>query len=410
MKPIRFTLHHPRGDRRHFIHEDDVRVLLDRLPEETYARLTAVHFNDRSRGRRYLGYVNQGRREIGICAVPPRVSLSSVIPRKRSPSAFGALRGSQWPVLAIRRFMLYEVFLHELGHLQVIDPEAESTRRKFADETRAEEFAVRWCRELWSKTFDHPDPVHNPPSDDETRMLAEGWRLSSGCYRRAVRYEKVAKHAEAVEHYRRAIQHYDGHSSARERCGILMLAYVGRGADQAVAGAIDLLRGAIRIDPYLSDATLFLATALSQQGREAEARYYFERAIGLSKAPAIDMAALADCLADWGCYAEAEALFLKVIKKDPKFDMAIRDYGRCLIRSHNPDREQNVGRAIELFQRAVELDPGDARSHFHLGEALRRVDGQLERATHHIKVALAIEPEYEDAATVLEEIRSDRGN
>jgi hypothetical protein len=23
---------------------------------------------------------------------------------------------------------------------------------------------MEWCRRLWSEPFDHPDPVHNPPS------------------------------------------------------------------------------------------------------------------------------------------------------------------------------------------------------------------------------------------------------
>jgi hypothetical protein len=73
--------------------------------------------------------------------------------------------------LAIRRFLLYEVFLHELGHLQVVDEKARSERRKFAMEKRAQEFAMQWCRWLWSTPFEHTDPVHNPPSEEELRAL-----------------------------------------------------------------------------------------------------------------------------------------------------------------------------------------------------------------------------------------------
>lgn len=76
---------------------------------------------------------------------------------------FGARRGARWPATAIRRFILYDVFLHELGHLQVIDPRDRTGRRRFARETRAQEFAMEWCERLWSEPFDHPDPVHNPP-------------------------------------------------------------------------------------------------------------------------------------------------------------------------------------------------------------------------------------------------------
>jgi hypothetical protein len=65
------------------------------------------------------------------------------------------------------------VFLHELGHLQIIHAEAKSERRKFAMETRAEEFAARWSKKLWSEPFSHPDPVHNPPSAEELAALNE---------------------------------------------------------------------------------------------------------------------------------------------------------------------------------------------------------------------------------------------
>jgi hypothetical protein len=75
--------------------------------------------------------------------------------------------------------MLYDVFLHELGHLQLIDKDARSVRRKFAHETRAQEFAVHWCNQLWSEAFSHPDPVHNPPTPDELTRLSAAEASSS---------------------------------------------------------------------------------------------------------------------------------------------------------------------------------------------------------------------------------------
>jgi hypothetical protein len=113
-----------------------------------------------------------GFREIAICALPPRVSLSRYLIR-RSPREFGAVRGRQWPELAVRRFLLYDVFLHELGHLQIIEPEAKRLRRKFASETKAQEFADYWRGKLWLNTFDHPDQVHNSPSEKEFEQLEE---------------------------------------------------------------------------------------------------------------------------------------------------------------------------------------------------------------------------------------------
>jgi len=74
-------------------------------------------------------------------------------------------------MLAVRRFMLYDVFLHELGHLQIARERASEIRRKFADEKLAEAFAMEWCKRLWAEPFDHPDPVHNAPPPEELAAL-----------------------------------------------------------------------------------------------------------------------------------------------------------------------------------------------------------------------------------------------
>jgi len=67
--------------------------------------------------------------------------------------------------------MLYDVFLHELGHLQIVEPEATRVRRKFAGETKAQEFADYWREKMWLNRFDHSDPIHNPPSAEESQQL-----------------------------------------------------------------------------------------------------------------------------------------------------------------------------------------------------------------------------------------------
>ena len=170
MRDIKFSYSRTGAGRKHYLNEEDVRVLLSRLPEEVWGGLRAVHFNDRARGRRCLGYVNMGHREIAICALPARVSLSSFVTH-RSIGPFGAIRGRQWPLIAVRRFLLYDVFLHELGHLQVVLPKATRLQRKYASETKAQEFAD-YCRErLWSCRFNHPDPVHNQATLEELEQL-----------------------------------------------------------------------------------------------------------------------------------------------------------------------------------------------------------------------------------------------
>jgi hypothetical protein len=167
MALVKFSLSRPGADRTHYINEEDVRIVLSRLPSSLWHRLRGVHFNERSRGARTLGYVNRGRREIALCALPPRVGLTQALRKGQTPEQFGARRGQKWPVLAVRRFMLYDVFLHELGHLQLIDENTRSVRLKFAHEKLAQAFAMQWCNNLWSQPYPHLDPVHNPPRPEE---------------------------------------------------------------------------------------------------------------------------------------------------------------------------------------------------------------------------------------------------
>ena len=164
---IKYTVKPPGGDRVYHISPDDVRVVLSRLPLEAYDRLKGVHFNDRSWGGRRLGYTNRGRREVALCSLPPRMSLTRFLVKGQTPEMFGARRGTQWPISAIRRFLLYDVLLHEIGHLQIVDETAKGGYHKFAREGKAQEFGMYWCERLWSEPFCNPDPVHNKPESGE---------------------------------------------------------------------------------------------------------------------------------------------------------------------------------------------------------------------------------------------------
>jgi hypothetical protein len=175
LQRIRFTVNKVGGDRQHYVDPDDIRIVLKRLPLEIWSKLRAIHFNDRSWGPRTLGYVTRGHREIAICALPPRISLTrwleggtgSKARRSKSPREFGAVHGRQWPRVAVRRFLLYDVFLHELGHLQAVNQNSWDPWKRYAKERKAQEFADYWRSELWSKPFGHPSPEHQPPLREE---------------------------------------------------------------------------------------------------------------------------------------------------------------------------------------------------------------------------------------------------
>jgi transposase len=50
MQHIKFTYSRTTAGRKHYLNEDDVRVVLSRLPADLCWRLREVHFNDRSEG------------------------------------------------------------------------------------------------------------------------------------------------------------------------------------------------------------------------------------------------------------------------------------------------------------------------------------------------------------------------
>jgi hypothetical protein len=235
LKRIKFSYTPAKAGRIHYLNPDDVVVLLSRLPEALWQRLRAVHFNDDSVGRRRAGYVNWGHREIAICAFPAVVSCTPFTAsrrRNRSPSTFGASRGRQWPQLAVRRYLLYDTFLHELGHLQIVDADAKSLRRRFASETLAQDFANQWRRVLWSEHFDHPDPVHNPPAAEEPHGVVLPTRSRDKVLH--ARYRTMAARAaldkakvfQRIEDFAAAVAAYD---EALDFAPQLAVAYAQRG-------------------------------------------------------------------------------------------------------------------------------------------------------------------------------------
>lgn len=163
-----------------YISHDDLEIVKDRIPKEFCTRLRDIFIWSESYGVKRLGFVTRhGRRDVNLSAfLPYRVSLRQFLYKGQSASEFGAPARGQWTPWAVRRFLLYDVFLHEIGHLQVINSKSTDHRRKFASETLAQSFADNLRRKLWSSHFNHPDPVHNSPRPDELATIAFWERLN----------------------------------------------------------------------------------------------------------------------------------------------------------------------------------------------------------------------------------------
>jgi hypothetical protein len=291
---VRFTVSPACGDRVHHVTADEVRVVLSRLAPEVRDRLRSVHFNDRGRGARVLGYVNRGRREITVCACPPRMSLTRFLVRGQTPEHFGARRGSQWPGLSIRRFLLYDVLLHELGHLQIVNSKAKETRRRFADEPLAQDFAMDWCAALWAVPFDHPDPVHNPPTPAE--LADDDWELSD-----LIRLATLRPQAELLQQLGRAYRR-------RGRLAEARAAY-----ERAVALA-----------PSDGWTLLLLGNSYYAEGDWAAAADWFGRAAGLMPDRATPYWCLAEAAERQGNVKAADTYFRRAVEAEPQDRLARR--------------------------------------------------------------------------------------
>jgi hypothetical protein len=103
--------------------------------------------------------------------------------------------------------------------------------RRFASEALAQDFAERWCRELWSQPFDHPDPIHSPPSPDELEAVRGGWAAANGDYKTGLLRKQAQRYDGAVEFLTRAVGRFPAHALALELLG--GLTYAGLGTTQS---------------------------------------------------------------------------------------------------------------------------------------------------------------------------------
>jgi hypothetical protein len=161
-----------------YINQQEIELVIERVPAHDRTRVRDI-FRRRSSDAKVLGSVStRGRRDIDLsAALPIRVSLGRYLHGGQSADEFGAPTHGQWPPWAVRRFLLYDVLFHEIGHLQIVEPGASRVNRKFASETRAQEFADELRRTLYSEPFEHRDPIHNTPTAGELASLAVWARL-----------------------------------------------------------------------------------------------------------------------------------------------------------------------------------------------------------------------------------------
>jgi|GEM_PF-4884861 len=189
-----------------YLHREDILVLLNRLPLKEYEHLRSVTFKTCKGGNAFGRVYSKRITGIIICDIASRISISHPKPTKDCLFEYGAIQSLKWPTIAVRRFMLYDVFLHELRHTQIIHPEKKETRYKIPKERLAHEYADYWRGELYQEKFDHPDPVHNLPSEEEKEKLQQYWPIAMKHLQEASKFYGKKEYCKALEAYQIKIE------------------------------------------------------------------------------------------------------------------------------------------------------------------------------------------------------------
>jgi len=227
---------------------------------------------------------------------------------------------------------------------------------------------------------------------------------------------KARRLEEAEAALRRAIALAPSFAKPHEDLGLLLVQQ--RRHDEAE----DVLRRAVRLDPELEQAHFHLGRALLANGKSAEADEAFERCFALN--PEKGRLAEAARLHRSGKTEEAEKLYRRVLKDNPKNVTALRLLGVIAMQSGHPEnaeellskavrlapdftgaiidlgrlhQDQNrLAEAIECFEKAVETDPRSSHAHFLLAAALAPA-ARTAAAAAAYRRAIELKPEHAGA-------------
>jgi tetratricopeptide (TPR) repeat protein len=174
-------------------------------------------------------------------------------------------------------------------------------------------------------------------------------------------------------------------------------------------------RTAIEAEPGLAIAHFWLGRALEAQNKLPEALAAYEGALRLDHSYAEAQNNIGVVLWKQGKYAQSEEAYRKAIRLNPTLPEARAAWARTLVATGesirlNPTRpEAYAGLAISLLQQdrlpeaeaaareAIYLRREDARSHFTLGNILRKA-GQQEKAISEWREAIRLQPGFKEAA------------
>ena len=189
----------------------------------------------------------------------------------------------------------------------------------------------------------------------------------------------LGKIEEATEQYRRAIQLTPNFSTAQYNFG-RALAALGRHEE-----AMEHFRNAVELNPDFAEAHNNLGLLLAASGKREEAIEHYRRALQADPKLAVAHINLAAALSAQGKTKEAIAHYQQSLELEPKRASAHVDLGEILAANARLDE------AMTHFRKALEIEPDLATAHFDLGRALSQKD-RLDEAIAHYKLAIKNDP------------------
>lgn len=168
------------------------------------------------------------------------------------------------------------------------------------------------------------------------------------------------------------------------------------------AGAVELYRDALGLDPNNAETYYNLAIALDRLGQLDEKRIALEQAVALKPDfyrahNDLGLAYLAESR-----HQEAQAALERALELNPDFAEAASNLGSLLA------QQGLSAQAAELFRSAIALQPEYAQAHLNLG-LVRADQGRLQEAEGQIRQALLLAPNDTRAQTSLGLVLMRRG-
>lgn len=198
-------------------------------------------------------------------------------------------------------------------------------------------------------------------------------------------YRALGEPGQAREQFLRALELDPDSAMAWNNLGSLALSM------GEVPDAVDDLAKAVAIDPTYAVYRVNLADALMAAGRKEEAFREFREAYRLRPDLSEARRGLGEIALDGGDRVAAERAFRSALDVDPPSARAANFLGYLKALQGDPRA------AAEAYERALLLDPTLFDAHRSLGLLYARTLGDRERARRHLRRALELAPDQEEA-------------